>query len=63
MERGMENLHITQWRPNNAIIWGVIDGMSIIYPEVKTQLVRVFVFQNILRLDVWVPGVVVVLYD
>ena len=59
----MENLHITQWRPNNAIIWGVIDGMSIIYPEVKTQLVREFVFQNILRLDVWVPGVVVVLYD
>jgi hypothetical protein len=37
--------------------------MSIIYPEIKRQLVLVFVFQNILRLDVWLLGVIVVLYD
>ena len=59
----MENLHVSQWRLNMAIIWDVIDGVSIIYPEIKRQLIRVFVFQNILGLDVWVLIVIVVFYD
>ena len=59
----MENPHISQWRPNITIIWDVIDGMSIIHPEIKRQVVRVRVFQNIFRLNVWVLGAVVVLYD
>ena len=63
MQTGMENLHIFQWRPNIVIIWDVIDGMSVIYPEIKGRLVRVFVFQNIFRLDTWVLGVIVVFHD
>ena len=59
----MESLHISEWRPNIAIIWNIIDGMSIIHPEIKGQLVRVFVVQNIFRLDVWVLGVIVEPYD
>lgn len=59
----MENLHVSQWRLNMAIIWDVIDGVSIIYPEIKRQLIRVFVFQNIFGLDVWVLVVIVVFYD
>ena len=59
----MESLHVSQWRLNMAIIWDVIDGVSIIYPEIKRQLIRVFVFQNIFGLDVWVLIVIVVFYD
>lgn len=59
----MESLHVSQWRLNMAIIWDVIDGVSIIYPEIKRQLIRVFVFQNIFGLDVWVLVVIVVFYD
>jgi hypothetical protein len=59
----MEDLHISRRRPNIAVIWDVIDGMSVIYPEVKRQLVRVFVFQNIFRLNIWVLGAVIILYD
>ena len=57
----MENLHVSQWRPNIAIIWDVFYGMSVIHPEIKGRLVRVFVFQNIFWLDIWVLGVIVVL--
>ena len=59
----MESLHVSQWRLNMAIIWDVIDGVSIIYPEIKRQLIRVFVFQNIFGLDVWVLVIIVVFYD
>ena len=59
----MESLHVSQWRLNMAIIWDVIDGVSIIYPEIKRQLIRVFVFQNIFGLDVWVLVAIVVFYD
>jgi len=61
MQTGMENLHISQWRPNIAIIWDVIDGISVIHPEIKGRLVRVFVFQNIFWLDIWVLDAIVVL--
>ena len=46
-----------------AIIWDIIDGVSIIYPKIERQLIRVFVFQNIFGLDVWVLVVIVVFYD
>jgi hypothetical protein len=37
--------------------------MSVIYPKIKGQLVRVFVVQNIFRPDVWVLGLILVSYD
>ena len=63
MWTGTENLHISQWRPNFAMIWDVIDGMTVIHPEIKRQLVRVIVFQDIFRLNVWVLSGIIVLYD
>jgi cellulose synthase/poly-beta-1,6-N-acetylglucosamine synthase-like glycosyltransferase len=45
------------------MIWDVIDGMTVIHPEIKRQLVRVIVFQDIFRLNVWVLSGIIVLYD
>ena len=63
MWTGTENLHISEWRPNIAVLWSVVDGVTVIHPEIKRQLVRVIVFQDIFRLNVWVLSVVIVLYD
>ena len=39
-----ENLHVFQRWLDIAIVWDVIDGVSVIQPVVKGQIIHIFIF-------------------